>query len=135
MSSDAPKPPIPSIKGGCFCGEVRYRITGPVLISAQCHCEDCRRTIGATSVSWFTVNEMDFHWVNGEPSRFASSAPVIRTFCPACGTSLTYQHGDRVGEVDITTATLDKPEKIAPSKDIFCQEKISWVPFHTQEHD
>jgi len=135
MSSDSPVPPTPSLKGGCFCGAIRYRITGPVLVSAQCHCEDCRKTIGATSVSWFTINEVDLHWVSGEPTRFASSAPVVRTFCGVCGTSLSYEHGARPGQVDITTATLDNPEKITPSKDIFCAEKIGWVPFHTQVHE
>lgn len=135
MSSDSPSPPAPSIKGGCFCGAVRYRVTGPVLVSAQCHCDDCRKTMGATSVSWFTVNEVDFHWVNAEPSQFASSAPVVRTFCPNCGTSLTYQHGNRQGQIDITSGSLDKPEKIIPTKDIFCSEKLSWVPFHTQKQE
>ena len=32
--------------GGCLCGAVRYRISGP--IDSVCHCVMCRRSSGAT---------------------------------------------------------------------------------------
>ena len=33
-------------EGGCLCGEVRYRIVGPVRDVIVCHCSVCRRAHG-----------------------------------------------------------------------------------------
>lgn len=33
-------------EGGCLCGEVRYRVTGPMRDIIGCHCSQCRRTTG-----------------------------------------------------------------------------------------
>ncbi|RYE54172.1 MAG: GFA family protein, partial [Hyphomicrobiales bacterium] len=30
------------LSGGCFCGAVRYTVTGDVFNSTLCHCIDCR---------------------------------------------------------------------------------------------
>jgi len=51
---------------------------------------------------------------------------VVRTFCGNCGTSLTYQNIKRGSEIDITTASLDDPEKFPPRKLVFADEKLNW---------
>jgi len=44
-----------TLTGSCMCGEVRYRITGPLREVVNCHCEPCRQFTGhylaATAVS------------------------------------------------------------------------------------
>ena len=35
--------------GGCHCGAVRFRVTGPIGKILVCHCSDCRRMAG---MSW-----------------------------------------------------------------------------------
>jgi hypothetical protein len=79
-------------EGGCFCGRVRYRVTGEPVGSAVCHCVSCRRTSGAQSVAWLTFPHRKFSFVHGEPADYRSSDEVSRTFCQSCGTSLTYRH-------------------------------------------
>ena len=32
--------------GGCLCGGVRYRATGPLRPVVACHCVQCRKTSG-----------------------------------------------------------------------------------------
>jgi len=32
--------------GGCLCGGVRYRATGPLRHVIACHCGQCRKTSG-----------------------------------------------------------------------------------------
>lgn len=114
------------IKGGCYCGAVRYRADGPPRVAANCHCADCRRAAGAQAVAWVTFPETSFAWVQGEPVTFASSPGVRRTFCGRCGTSLTYAHDERQGEIDVTTASLDDPEAFPPEKSVFAEQKLSW---------
>jgi hypothetical protein len=115
------------IQGGCFCGAVRYRAAEPPRVSTNCHCADCRKACGAQAVAWVTFPVHSFAFVQGEPARFRSSPPVVRTFCCHCGTQLTFQHDKRGGEIDVTTASLDDPEAFPPEKEVFKEQKLSWV--------
>jgi hypothetical protein len=118
---------VQSITGGCYCGAVRYRATGPPLYQANCHCANCRRAGGAQAVAWITVKSSEFAFENGKPTRYQTDTGAQRTFCGACGTSLTYEHGERPDEIDITTGSLDEPERFPPNRDVFPEEKLSWV--------
>ena len=62
----------------------------------------------------------------GRPARFRSSPNVIRTFCNRCGTSLTYQRETEPDTVDVTTATLDRPDDFAPTREIWIAHKLAW---------
>jgi hypothetical protein len=116
------------IEGGCLCGAVRYRVTGAALATSNCHCNSCRHASGAPSVAWVVVRTADFAIVTGSPISFRSSPPVVRAFCGKCGTPLTYQHDDSPGTIDVTTATLDSPERFPPTREIWLQHKIPWAP-------
>ena len=115
------------ITGGCYCGEVRFAAGSEPLHQANCHCENCRRAIGAQAVAWITVKSSDFHYAKGKPIGYRTDTGAWRTFCGRCGTSLTYEHPERPDEIDITTGSLDRPDEFGPTKDVFPEEKLPWV--------
>jgi hypothetical protein len=106
---------------------VRYSVTEPIRNRCFCHCESCRRAAGAPFVAWGTVSDADFSLGGGELALHRSSAGVERGFCAACGTTLTYRHAGRAGEVDFTLASLDQPERVEPVMHIWVQDKLPWV--------
>lgn len=116
------------LEGGCLCAAVRYRVSGAALATSNCHCNSCRRASGAPSVAWGVFRSGDFAFIAGHPVAFRSSPPVVRTFCGRCGTPLTYQHDDSPGTIDVTTATLDSPERFPPTREIWLEHKLSWAP-------
>ena len=79
------------LRGGCFCRAVRYEIDAAPTNQTICHCTMCRHAAGAPSVAWFTVPPNSVRFVAGEPRRFKSSEHATRSFCPDCGTTLTYE--------------------------------------------
>lgn len=113
-------------EGGCFCGRVRYRVDGEPLQSSVCHCVSCRRTSGAQSVAWLTFSYRRFSFVSGEPADFRSSDEVSRTFCQACGTSLTYRQDGEPGSIDVTAASLDRPAEFPPTRHIWVEDRLAW---------
>ena len=113
-------------EGGCLCGAIRYRAMGGTLAQSICHCKTCRLASGAPSVAWVTFRSSDFAFITGEPARFRSTPPVIRTFCRKCGTPLTYQHQDSPDTIDVTTVTLDLPDNFAPAREIWIEHKLAW---------
>jgi catechol 2,3-dioxygenase-like lactoylglutathione lyase family enzyme len=114
-----------SFEGGCLCGAVRYRATGAPGAPTLCHCTSCRRAAGAPAVAWVTFAPERFAFVRGEPARHRSSPPVVRSFCGRCGTPLTYVHEAFRG-VDVTTASLDAPERCPPADHTWVSERLRW---------
>ena len=114
------------IAGGCLCGAVRYRATSEPLARTLCHCRTCRLASGAPSVAWVVFRSTDFAFSAGQPASFNSSPGVTRTFCPTCGTPLTYQRTAKPGTIDVTTVTLDAANDFAPTKEIWIEDKLVW---------
>ena len=115
------------LEGGCFCRLVRYRIAGATFDLTNCHCSICRRTSGAAFVTWFSVAPGDFVLVAGQPASFASSEHGRRSFCPRCGTPLTFQTTESPAVLDVTTCSLDRPEALPPAADTWVSAKLPWV--------
>jgi len=114
------------IEGGCLCKAVRYRVSGAPIVTSLCHCRTCRLAAGAPSVAWVVFRSSELMFSVGQPARFRSSPNVIRTFCSGCGTSLTYQRETEPDTVDVTTATLDRPDDFAPTREIWIAHKLAW---------
>jgi len=106
---------------------VRYDAGGAPFHSTVCHCSMCRRAAGAPMVAWFTVPRAEFRLVLGAPARFASSDRATRTFCPRCGTPLTFEADEYPDEIDVTTASLDDPEAMPPRDDTRTETQLRWV--------
>ena len=114
-------------EGGCFCGAVRYKLSGPVSAETNCHCNICRRTSGAPFVAWFTVPTSSFHIVSGAPASFESSGHAVRTFCSLCGTALTFRSLKSPEEIDVTTCSSDDPERVPPRDHTWTESKLRWI--------
>lgn len=115
------------MEGGCFCGFVRYRCDGAPSHETICHCGICRRASGAPFVAWFTVPVSQCTFTAGAPSSFDSSEHGTRTFCPRCGTPLTFRSAHAPGEIDVTTCSLDDPESLPPKDHTHTATRLSWV--------
>ena len=111
--------------GGCLCGAMRYRLDGPPLHADYCHCRICQRAGGAPVVAWGTWPAERLTWLAGEPRTFASSANGRRSFCPECGTPLTFV--DDPALVDVTLASLDEPAAFAPEYHIWTMSRVPWL--------
>ena len=116
-------------EGGCVCGAIRYRVSGAPTNTMICHCRSCRRVAAAPVVAWLTFPAAQFEILRGHPSAFRSSDPVCRTFCAACGTPLTYEHSDNPDSIDITTCSLDDPERFPPTHHSWLSHDLDWVRF------
>ena len=121
-----------NLEGGCLCGSVRYRgVVGDPGTAGHCHCGMCRKSTGATLVSWVNVPAKGFAFSKGQPRRFRSSHNAERMFCETCGCQLAYQF---VGDLDdnsmslwVTLGSTDRPGDIEPVYQIFTDERISWL--------
>jgi hypothetical protein len=114
-------------RGGCLCGAVRYEARGTPRFLCFCHCESCRRAAGAAAVPWATFARSELHITRGTLAQYRSSATVLRGFCAACGTSLTFLNEGCTDDIDLTLASLDEPQRLAPTMHLWVQDKLPWV--------
>ncbi|NQV38638.1 MAG: GFA family protein [Candidatus Marinimicrobia bacterium] len=115
------------IQGGCYCGKIRYQFTCDPHLSVNCHCNNCRRAVGAQSVAWIILKKETFSWIKGNPTRYKTDTKAWRTFCQDCGSSLTYESPTRTNDIDIASGSLDNPEKFPPTEDAYINYRIPWV--------
>jgi len=95
--------------GGCLCGAVRLLIVGEPVVMAYCHCESCRRWLGApihASSLWLTSN-----------ARIEAGADLLATFkrtkesgshrkfCRLCGAPVLIDH-PTIGMTDIPAVSI-----------------------------
>ena len=78
-------------------------------------------------VPWATFREADFRTTGGVLAMRKTPAGVTRGHCASCGTSISYQHVERPGEVDVTLASLDDPSSIKPAAHIWVEDKLPWL--------
>ena len=97
--------------GGCQCGAVRFRVTGPLDDASICHCRMCQKAFGAYYAPLVSTRGARLEWTRGEPKRFQSSNLVRRGFCGDCGTPLTYEAPDGVA---LAAGAFDDPAGLAP---------------------
>lgn len=109
------------IEGGCQCGAVKYILSGPLHSCSLCHCSPCRKAAGAPLVSWARIDRDALNLTGNSVRQFESSPGVRRSFCDQCGTTLFYETDTMGPFVDVTTESLDDPDRILPGAQIWCQ--------------
>lgn len=119
------------ILGSCLCGKIRYKIHAHPLGTSYCHCEDCRKASGAPVVVWtfFPIGTITF---DGEAPKLLRFASRERTFCPDCGSPITFFDPGIPEFFEVTTATLDSAAELAPQDHSWTADRLPW--FKTQDH-
>lgn len=99
---------VPSgMRGGCLCGAVRYRVTGPATMPSACHCHMCRRFHGALG-TFIGAKRDAFELLGAEHILwFSSSTEAERGSCAICGSKLFWRQIDGAA-MDATTGSLDQ---------------------------
>ena len=71
---------VATYEGGCLCGNIRFRATGPADWPHTCSCKMCQRHSGALTVAWveFPRDRVEWTGPGGAPRDLA----VVRTVEP-----------------------------------------------------
>ncbi len=105
--------------GGCLCGRVRIVATGRPLRVGICHCLDCRKHHGALFHA-SAIFPGDAVSAEGDLQSYAG-----RFFCPTCGSSV---FGQSDGEIEVNLGTLDAPDQLVPTYELWTIRRESWLP-------
>ncbi|HWP65355.1 MAG TPA: GNAT family N-acetyltransferase [Candidatus Limnocylindria bacterium] len=127
VAAEAGPPPPQTMRGGCFCGAVRYEIDGAPRQVSHCHCSMCRRTAGAPVVTWATYPLAAVRWTHGTPATLRSSPPATRRFCSTCGTALAFHTAEEPEWIDVTVASMDDAASLWPDEHVWYEDRLPWL--------
>ena len=119
------------MKGKCFCGAVKYELTSQPQDAYYCHCRDCQYLSGSPFHVLGIVERGSVNLISGELSEYKHLAQdgsgMTREFCKICGTPV-FVTSTRFEEIQMFTVnTLDEPENVKPSFEIWTTSKVSWA--------
>lgn len=114
------------MKGGCFCGLVRYTIAAPLRNARTCHCSRCRKAFSGAGSAYAEIEPGSIAWVSGEPGlvRYESTPGWGFCFCGTCGSTLCGTHN---GEVHgVTLGCIDGDPGVQIEMHIFVGSRAPW---------
>lgn len=115
--------------GGCLCGAVRYVASAPPMLEGNCHCHDCQKASGGPYAPTLFFAD-DTVTINGDVKYYektgGSGQPILRGFCPDCGSQLFGRPSIRQGMLGIRAGTLDDPSAYQPRAEIFVAHAVPW---------
>ena len=120
------------LEGGCACGLVRYRLTGPPMFVHCCHCTCCQTETGSAFVLNALIESERVETLAGAPeavltpSASGKGQQVWR--CPDCRVALWSNYGGAVDAIRfVRIGTLDAPGALPPDVHIYTRSKLPWV--------
>jgi hypothetical protein len=121
-----------TMSGHCYCGAVKFEVSGKSEWIGHCHCESCRRQTGSVMTTFAGFDEDQVIFTGAMPNRYSTDDGVTRSFCGQCGSPVAYQSVGQAGKIHLQLGLFDDLEPLAPQDHSFLDEKVSWL--HADEH-
>jgi len=115
-----------TISGECFCGEVKYSITGQLRDARSCHCSRCRKAFSAQASAYALVYPEEFKWISGEEllTLYSTNYGYGLQFCSKCGSTVC---GVFEGTVHgITLGCVNGDPEVEIGRHIYVGSKAKW---------
>ena len=117
-----------TIMGGhCYCGAVKFEVSGKSDWIGHCHCESCRRASGSVMTTFAGFAEDQVIFTGVQPDRYRTDDGVTRSFCSRCGSPVAYQADFQPGRIHLQLGLFDDIESLPADDHSFLNEKISWL--------
>ena len=113
--------------GSCLCGDIAWRVDGPLTQIMHCHCSMCRKFHGSTYATFAMADPAHFSWLRGEAkaAKYASSDALSREFCPRCGSAVAgAPEGAPFAFMPLGNVAEDPDSE--PTQHIFVGSKAPW---------
>lgn len=114
------------LTGECFCGSIKYEISGKLIDPLACHCSRCRKAFSSQSSNYARVNLAEFRWLSGEESlsSYEGEQGFGLLFCCTCGSTLCGTVHNSVH--GIALGCLNEDPRLDEIQHIFVDSKASW---------
>jgi hypothetical protein len=118
-------------EGGCRCGETRFRLDKPPLLTMACHCAGCQKMSASAFSLSIAVPADGFELIGGE-AVLGGLSRDMHFFCPRC---MSWMFTRPIGFdwfVNIRATMLDQHAWFEPFVETYTSEKLPWASTHAK---
>lgn len=117
---------VEPITGECFCGSIKYQVTGKLRDAKSCHCSRCRKAFSAQASAAAFVNPDEFTWLSGDNllTSYIGVHGYGLQFCKKCGSTLSTIYKDQI--IQVTLGCVNGNPDIEIGQHIFVGSKANW---------
>lgn len=119
---------MPEFTGGCLCGAIRYEVAGKPVNMWNCHCDDCRRSSGASYATNVFVKVTELTVTKGETRMFQHQADsgntMTKEYCSDCGSQLFNGNSGRPAIKVVRAGTIDDASFVVPRAHIYASRAL-----------
>lgn len=120
--------PQSRLEGTCRCGQVRFEVSAPPVITSACHCRGCQRMTSSAYSLTAIFPDTAFTVTAGEPVKGGLQGPDLdHFFCPTCKTWMFTRSPALEGLVNVRPTLLEERVWTRPFMETMTCEKLSWV--------
>lgn len=113
--------------GGCRCGQIRFKVSAPPMLSMACHCSGCQQmTASAYSLS-LIIPSQGFEVTEGEPVVGALHGPNRHLYCGHCKSWLFTQPQGLDYLINVRAPQLDDHSWFVPFMETGCDDALPWA--------
>ncbi|KAJ5738116.1 hypothetical protein N7493_001271 [Penicillium malachiteum] len=125
------------VTGSCFCGNVKYNVSGEPVDKGICHCLSCRKISGSTYTTNLLFAEANFSLISGTlkqcTAKHENGMVLTLHFCENCGTTIykTASLDIFAGVIVLLAGTVDGGqgvEKAKPKSELWIKYRVDWLP-------
>lgn len=119
---------MPTYKGSCLCGQIRYEVSQELGDFGYCHCTSCRKASGSGHAANAPMERRNFHLLSGAETirEFESSPGMFRAFCSHCGSPIYAYRAEHPGLLGLRLGSLDTPFTKHAREHRYVAEKAPW---------
>ncbi len=121
---------MPTFKGGCQCGAVRYTLNVERFVIYACHCLECQKQSASAFGLSVPIQLADLD-ISGALRAYerdtASGGRTACWFCPACGSRLYHQPKAAPDRATLKGGTLDDTSALKVAGHLWVCRKQPWV--------
>jgi len=121
---------MPTHLATCHCGQLRVHADGEPVRVSVCHCLACQRRTGSAFgvQARYAAERVRVEGRASEHVRISDEGEErIFSFCPRCGSTVTWRTADAPELVAIAVGAFADPGFTAPSRSIYEARRHPWV--------
>ena len=116
-----------SAEGGCRCGNLRFKVNAPPMLTLACHCTGCQRMTGSAFSLGAAYPKDSFEVASGEPVIGGMHGAIQHFFCPSCMSWVFTRPSPEAPFVMVRGTMLDTPDPRPPFLETWTSEKLPWA--------
>jgi hypothetical protein len=114
-------------EGGCMCGEIRFQVSAPPLLTMACHCRGCQRLSASAFSLTIAVPSEGFAVTRGEAAVGGMHGPHRQLYCPRCKNWVFTRPDGMDFFFNVRATMLDDHDWYVPFVEVHTSERLPWA--------